>query len=192
MPTTEADGGQDLATERLALRPITRLDVPLIVALAGDAEVAEQTTSIPHPLTANHVKEWLSAQMSEGELTFAIRRKADQSFIGVVGLIMGGHKSAEIGYWIGRTFWGNGYATEAVRRVLRHGFGPPLGLRHVEASVFPDNEASMRVLDKTGFDRAGLSSNPAPARGGDRDVVVYTISRAEFARAALSAAAGRT
>ncbi len=191
MPITEAERGTALATERLSLRPINPLDIPLIVELAGDSRVAEQTTSIAHPLTAKHVKEWLSARMSEGELTYSIRRKSDELFVGVVGLMVKNHASAEIGYWIGRAFWGSGYATEAVRRMLVHGFGP-LDLQHVEANVFPDNEASMRVLTKTGFNKAGTSINPAPARGGDREVVVYHVTRADFARMVLSAAVGRT
>ena len=50
----------------------------------------------------------------------------------------------------------------------------------------------MRVLTKTGFNKTGTSINPAPARGGDREVVVYQVTRADFARAVLAAAVGRT
>jgi 8-oxo-dGTP diphosphatase len=190
MPITAADGGQDLATQRLNLRPVTASDIPLIVDLAGDAEVAEQTTSIPHPLTGPQVEDWLAGHSTDNECTFAVTRKDDGQFIGVVGLTQSDGDQAEIGYWIGRTFWGNGFATEAVRRVLRHGFGP-LGMKQIEASIFPENAASARVLDKTGFTRAGLSAVPAPARGGDREAIVYTVDRVGFARAALSAAVGR-
>ena len=75
--------------------------------------------------------------------------------------------------------------------MLVHGFGL-LSLQQIEANVFPDNEASMRVLTKTGFNKTGTSINPAPARGGDREVVVYHVTRADFARAVLAAAVGRT
>jgi RimJ/RimL family protein N-acetyltransferase len=191
MPTTEADGGTPLATERLNLRPVEKGDLPAIVRLAGDSEVAEWTVSIRHPLTPKQVNEWLAECRGEGEYAFAILRKGEDGLIGVVGLTVGdGGESAEIGYWVGRDYWGNGYATEAVRRVLLYGFGV-LGLSQVDASVFPGNGASIRVLANTGFAKAHTASRAAPARGGEREVIVYTLTRGEFARVTLSQAVGR-
>lgn len=191
MPTTEADGGTHLATERLNLRPVEKRDLPAIVTLAGDSEVAEWTVSIRHPLTPKQVNEWLAACKGEGEHAFAVLRKGEAALIGVVGLTLAEDGArAEIGYWVGRDYWGNGYATEAVRRVLLYGFGV-LGVTQVDASVFPGNDASIRVLTNTGFARARTASRAAPARGGDREVDVYTLTRSEFARVTLSQAVGR-
>lgn len=58
--------------------------------------------------------------------------------------------NAEIGYWIGESYWGNGYGTEAVRLLVRYAFDE-LKLIHVYASVFERNKTSMRVLEKSGF-----------------------------------------
>ncbi len=191
MPTTEAEGGTTLATERLNLRPVNEGDVPAIVTLAGDAGVAEWTVSIRHPLSEEQVQEWLAGRTARGEHAFAILRKGHDSLIGAVGLTVAeGGESGEIGYWIGRDFWGQGYATEAVRRVLLYGFGV-LGLETVEASVFPGNDASVQVLAKTGFKEARSGSLLAPARGGDRQVIVYRLSRSVFARATRAEDAGR-
>jgi ribosomal-protein-alanine N-acetyltransferase len=191
MPTTEADGGTPLATERLTLRPVEKIDLPAIVRLAGDSEVAEWTVSIRHPLTPKQVNEWLSGCAGAGEHAFAILRKGEADLIGVVGLTVDdGGESAEIGYWVGREFWNQGYATEAVRRVLLFGFGV-LGLTQVDAYVFPGNDASIRVLTNTGFAQARTGSRTAPARGGEREVIVYSLPRKEFARATLSQAVGR-
>jgi RimJ/RimL family protein N-acetyltransferase len=77
-----------------------------------------------------------------------------------------------------------------VRRVLLYGFGP-LGLTRVDACVFPGNDASIRVLTNTGFSKARTASRAAPARGGDREVIVYSLTRREFARVTLSQAVGR-
>lgn len=204
MPTTEVDV---LDTERLTLRPVASEDLPAIVALAGDGEVAQWTVSIRHPLSETEVTAWLARSTAGGEHAFAILRKGESELIGVVGITVmaggdsgghagghaeghaGGHRG-EIGYWIGRPYWGNGFATEAVRRVLLHGFGA-LGLAEVEATVFPGNDRSVQVLNKTGFIETGSAERTAPARGGDREVVVYTLTRAAFARVALSQAVGR-
>lgn len=192
MPTTEVDV---LDTERLALRPVAREDIPAIVALAGDAEVAQWTVSIRHPLSEAEVTAWLASRTAGGEQAFAILRKGESALIGVVGITVragadAGGQKGEIGYWIGRPYWGKGFATEAVRRVLLHGFGT-LGLAEVEATVFPGNDRSVQVLNKTGFIETGPAERAAPARGGDREVMVYTLTRAAFARLALSQAVGR-
>ncbi len=62
MPTTEADGATSLATKRLTLRPVTSEDLPAIVALAGNVEVAEWKVSIRHPLSEAQVKAWLGGR----------------------------------------------------------------------------------------------------------------------------------
>jgi RimJ/RimL family protein N-acetyltransferase len=80
--------------------------------------------------------------------------------------------------------------TEAVRRVVRHAFGD-LKLTAIEAGVLPGNERSVGVLIKSGFDVEGRATRPAPARGGDREVLLFEATRASFARAALSQAVGR-
>jgi RimJ/RimL family protein N-acetyltransferase len=195
MATTEVDGGGVLDTERLTLRPVAGEDLPDIVALAGDAEVAQWTVSIRHPLSEPEVAAWLASCAAAGEHAFAILPKGESKLIGVVGITVmaagdaSGHRG-EIGYWIGRPYWGNGFATEAVRRVLLHGFGA-LGLAEVEATVFPGNDRSVQVLNKTGFIETGSAERATPARGGDREVIVYTLTRAAFARSAPSQAVGR-
>jgi len=60
------------------------------------------------------------------------------------------HRRAELGYWVGVPYWGNGYATEAARAVVKYGFGT-LGLHRIFASHFANNPASARVLRKIGM-----------------------------------------
>lgn len=191
MPTTEVNGGAVLESERLTLRPVANEDISAIVALAGDVEVAQWTVSIRHPLSEGQVTEWLAGCVAGREHAFAIQPKDENKLIGIVGItVMGDGKKGEIGYWIGRPYWGNGFATEAVRRVLLHGFGA-LGLAEIEATVFPGNDRSVQVLAKTGFSETGSDHRAAPARGGDRNVIVYTLTKRDFARVALSQAVGR-
>lgn len=196
MPSTEANGGPtgagpELATERLLLRPVAEADIPAIVELAGDAAVSGWTGSIPHPLDAEAVTAWLASHGAEGERTFAVTAKEDGALIGMIGIMpVAGTPRAEIGYWIGRPYWGRGFATEALRRIVTFAFAE-LGLARLEAGVFVGNAASARVLEKAGFKACDRRYRPAPARGGNRETVIYALTRIEFARAALSAAVGR-
>lgn len=185
----------ELATERLVLRPVAREDIPRIVALAGDARVAERTGNVPHPLSRPQVEAWMATLTlspdAPGEHAFAIDRKEDNEFLGVVSLVRSKDEpSAELGYWVGVPHWGQGYASEAVRRIARAAFGE-FGLKRIGAHVFTDNERSVGVLIKAGFDVEGRTTRPAPARGGDREVLVFQATRASFARAALGQAVGR-
>jgi len=100
--------------------------------------------------------------------------------VGGLGLkdVSGEHLRAEIGYWIGRPFRGQGYAREAVRALLRLAFGP-LGLVRIEAGVFPGNAASMRVLRANGFRREGRMRQEVRKDGVGRDVVLYARLRGD-------------
>jgi ribosomal-protein-alanine N-acetyltransferase len=179
----------ELATQRLVLRSVARPDLGRIAVLAGDERVASTTRSVPHPLTEESVVGWFDGLATRGERAFAILRKDEGDLIGVVSVTVGEH-SGEVGYWLGREYWGQGYMSEAVRRIARYAFGD-LKLPALNAEVFVDNERSVGVLVKAGFDIEGRATRPAPARGGTREVLVFRATRSSFARAALSQAVGR-
>jgi RimJ/RimL family protein N-acetyltransferase len=181
----------ELATERLVLRPVARDDLPRIVALASDRRIAEMTRALPHPLTVALATDWFDSLAARREHAFAIASKEGGALIGAITLTLDvDGKKAEIGYWLDHAHWGQGVMTEAVRRVVRHAFGD-LKLTAIEAGVLPGNERSVGVLIKSGFDVEGRATRPAPARGGDREVLLFEATRASFARAALSQAVGR-
>lgn len=181
----------ELTTQRLILRPVVRSDLPDILTLAGEAAVAETTAAIPHPLSEADVEEWLISTTPRDRRAYAVLRAEDQVFIGVLDLTIGGHSGpAHIAFWIGRPYWRQGYATEAVRRLLRFLFGERK-LASVNAESFPENDAAIRVLGKVGFRALNRTMRDAPGRGGKRDVVIFAATRASFAQAALSQAVGR-
>lgn len=187
-----AELGSGLATPRLILRHVEQADIASIVHLANDSRIAETTLSLPHPLTVEHAAQWFDGLGGRNERAFAITLKTEGALIGVVSLTAApGSSSGEIGYWLGHDHWNQGMMTEAVRRVARFAFGD-LKLSGLEAGVFPGNEASVRVLLKSGFEEAGKAVRPAPARGGERDVLLFKATRASFAVMALSQAVGRT
>src|SRR3712207_954652 len=107
-----------LNTARLRLRPPTAGDAPDIQRYASDRDVAAMTLTIPHPYPDGAAEQWvgtLAGRYADGtNVQFAIVERDASSFVGSIGLVIEvGHNRAELGYWIGRPFWGRGYATEA-------------------------------------------------------------------------------
>ena len=168
MPRTghERTGEPTLETERLRLRPLTTSDLAIVMALAGDPRVAEQTARVPHPLTPAAAEAWLqTATGAESrETAFAVVRKHDEQFLGVVGLLFADEEVAELGFWLGRPYWSKGYMTEAVRRVLAYAF-TQRAVATVRACTFLGNTASARVQEKVGMRLIGSEMRQAPARG---------------------------
>src|SRR5678809_1114491 len=116
-----------LTTERLVLRPFTLSDAPEVQRLAGDRDVASTTLNIPHPYREGVAEAWISTHRehyNQGRLiTFAITRRADEAVIGAISLRPHpDHDNAELGYWLGKPYWNQGYGTEAARAILRYGF----------------------------------------------------------------------
>ena len=92
-------------------------DAGRISLLAGDIDVASMTGTIPHPYSEQMAAEWIgSALAGEEGVVFAIVRSG--ALIGCTGYRAFGEDHAELGYWIGKPYWGMGYATEAVRALI--------------------------------------------------------------------------
>jgi [ribosomal protein S5]-alanine N-acetyltransferase len=140
-----------LETSRLQLRAYREADIPELVPLIGAREVAATTGRIPYPYTENDARTFLASIGSDDEVRLSIRLRTDDHLIGGIGLRLNvQHHHAELGYWLGVPYWGNGYATEAARAMLRYGF-QKLGLHRIFASHFKNNPASGRVLKKLGM-----------------------------------------
>jgi RimJ/RimL family protein N-acetyltransferase len=142
-----------LETERLTLRAPCRADVKTIAVLANDRRIAENTARIPHPYGIDDAEQFIeSINKRSGEACFVIT--LDGALIGACG-VDPREGGPEIGYWLGASYWGRGYATEAVRAVIDHAFGD---LEHetLEAGARVSNPASRRVLEKCAFQWTGV------------------------------------
>ena len=155
-----------LESGRLILRAPRAEDVPRIVPLLGDYDVAKNLSRVPHPYTdqdgyafvALAGQKWTLKQ----DYAFSVLRTTDDAFIGMCGVHP--ERGWEMGYWIGKPYWGRGYASEAAGRVVAFAFGE-LGAERLAACWFHDNPASGRVLEKLGFRRADDEERPCLARG---------------------------
>ena len=174
----------ELTTERLLLRPFALADAPIVQQLAGDEAIASTTGTIPHPYEDGMAEEWIGTHpkaFEEGEgVVFAITLCEDKTLIGAIGLtIERDHERAELGYWIGKPYWGNGYCTEAARAVVQFGF-EDLELNRIYATHFARNPASGRVMAKTGMTREGCRRQHFQKWGVLEDLITYAILRSEF------------
>jgi ribosomal-protein-alanine N-acetyltransferase len=166
-------GGRDqrmpgLESERLLLRPLTLDDARHFKALFdGDWDAVKQTGRMPYPPTEAAIRPWIAGHISLHSYAFLLIRKEDRAVLGSGGF-GGTARAAELGYVLGRAYWGMGYATEAVATLLAH--AGQLGLRRLDAYTFLDNLASARVLEKLAFVELGVITRNYPARGGRRDV----------------------
>jgi len=147
-----------LETERLVLRCYRLADVAAIQVLCDDWEIARTTLNIPHPYTEEDAQGFVQRVVDNDNpntYQFAITLK-DDTLIGATGIHRTErHHHAEIGYWIGRPYWGQGYATEAVQRLIQFGF-EQMDLNRIFAGYFSENWASRRVMEKAGLSYEGL------------------------------------
>ncbi len=183
------DGEDRLFTAQLALRPLVSADAGAIAAYLSDWDVVKQTVTVPYPYDERSALTWIARvgrRHEEGrQYAFAITRRVDDAMVGVSSLTLipsppiSGPKSSsegvffgEIGYWLGRPHWGQGYGTEAVEAITALGL-ETLGLRRIEAILFKDNPNSKRVLEKCGYELKRAETRRYPDRGGKRKVLLY-------------------
>jgi RimJ/RimL family protein N-acetyltransferase len=170
-----------LITDRLVLRAFTLADALEVQRLAGDRDIAATTLRIPHPYENGMAEQWIRTIQSKFEngeaIVWAITGKQDNQLMGAIGLeIHQVHESAELGYWIGKPFWGQGYCTEAARAVVHYGF-EQRRLNRIKAHHFATNPASGRVMRKIGMSREGKLIQEVKKWGEFVDLEVYGIVR---------------
>jgi RimJ/RimL family protein N-acetyltransferase len=150
-------------------------DAARIGLLAGDFDVASMTGTIPHPYSEQMAAEWIGSALAGDEgVVFAIVRSG--ALIGCTGYRAFGEDHAELGYWIGKPYWGMGYATEAVRALILHAFETG-GFDYLTVGHFSDNPASARIIAKFGFAPLGKELRDCAARGARAHCLTYRLDR---------------
>lgn len=161
-----------LETDRLVLRLLAAGDVAPIIKMAGDADVARMTMRMPHPYTYDDARAFIAK--ARNAPVFAIT--LNDRLIGCTGIHPADDGAADMGYWLGKSWWGQGFATEAVLELVRYGFRG-LGLSRIKAGHFTDNPASERVLKKCGFHAIGQCQRFCTARNRDVTCNDYALDR---------------
>lgn len=163
------------------LEPVDLSHAASLQAMAGDPAIAA-TTRITHPYPPGQAERFIRVRMREREtgLSWVFAVKHAGAVVGVCGLIeVSPSREAEIGYWIGRSYWGRGFATCAVAKTLGVSFGQ-LNLREVYAKCLTGNYGSQQVLEKNEFRYTGAESHKVPHWPTGTSLLVYRISRTQW------------
>ena len=174
-----------LNTERLVLRRWHADDAPNLFKYASDERVG------PIAGWPTHVSEECSRQVIENVFSrpevYAVCLKENNISLGMVGLLIGKDSNfeildneAEVAYWIGVPFWGQGIIPEAVKKLMRHAF-QTLGVRALWCGYFANNDKSFKAQEKCGFIHHHTEENKFNQFLGDyRTEHISRITREEW------------
>ncbi len=173
-------------SERLLLRPAWPEDWNLVLGGIADEGVVRNLARAPWPYRPEDARRFVASPTDPCFPRFLIARASDAALVGCIG-IDPSEGEIELGYWIARQHWGQGYATEAGRAVID--LARMLGHERLVASHFTDNPASGRVLRKLGFAPTGtVRLRHSCARGEEAPAREYTLGLEEDAQVAMRAA----
>jgi RimJ/RimL family protein N-acetyltransferase len=166
------------------LRPFEAGDAAEVTRLVSDRRIADTTRNIAHPYRHEMAEQWIASLgpnfQAGTQATFAVMHAADHTLMGAIGLtIARADQRAEMGYWLGVPFWGQGYTTEAATALLRYGF-TELGLHRIMATHIARNPASGRVMQKIGMRYEGTLRDHYAKNDAFEDVVYYAILLPEW------------
>ena len=172
-----------LRSSKIILAPFSLDDAPLIEKYAGDFEVARTTLLIPHPYPKGEGAKWIASHsiefLEKNNLIFSIRQHSGH-LIGAINLKLNlSHHNGELGYWIGKPFWGMNYCTEAAQTLVHHGF-TALNLNKIYACHMSINPASGRVMQKIGMTQEGFRKQHFFKNNQAFDIIDYGILRSDY------------
>lgn len=169
-----------LLSNRLELRRMNLSNAESIARLANHPDITKTTMRMPYPCDISYIENWIKQDtLSGGKNTgfFVIYLKNTETAIGVVGLEVDAvNENAELGYWLGRDYWNQGYCTEAAKTIIEYGFNE-LHLNRIWTFFIEGNDASGRVLEKVGMKHEGTFKKHIKKNGTFRDLEYYGIIR---------------
>jgi 8-oxo-dGTP diphosphatase len=176
-----------LRTDRLTIRPLRAEDAAALHRLVNDWDVAKTLARVPFPYPRDLADEWIAstqAQMEEGRAwhlaVTGLGAAGEEALLGCVGLTLDGEgRTAELGYWVGRKSWGQGFGPEAAGRVARWALAN-LDIDKLVASALVENERSQAVLRRIGFRRVGQGERDFLCRGPAMPVVLFEMGRTDL------------
>ncbi|WP_298313715.1 GNAT family protein [uncultured Aquimarina sp.] len=163
--------------KKIKIRGLELSDKSQLAKLANNENIWNNLRDyIPHPYHENDAESFINLTKSQNpKQSFGIEFKNE--LCGVISLIIQEdiyRKSAEIGYWIGEPYWGNGIATKAVALITEYGF-EKLNLIRIFSGIFEHNIASMKTLEKNGYNKEGIFQKAVVKNGRILDEHRYYI-----------------
>lgn len=174
-----------METNRIVLRRLILADSHRIAELANNKNITRNTLSLPHPYTLDDAKTWIGRHednFKENRVyDYGIIDKASNKVVGVVGLSNYENHRGELGYWIGESYWNQGYASEASNLILKHAF-ENLGYNRVYARHIASNPNSGKVMQKIGMTYEGLQVEHERVDGKFEDILLYGITKSQYTK----------
>lgn len=173
-----------LTTQRLVLRELQLSDAADVLVFRGDPYVQRYNGSVYADVAeaeASIKRAHATYQEQEG-VGWAVTFKNNNTVMGAFGIHdwSWGHRRAEIGYDLARSYWGQGIASEALKAILRFGF-EQMNLNHIYAGTIADNHESVRLLENAGFHRDGIRRKWSWEDDGTfHDGALYSLLQDEF------------
>lgn len=178
-----------LITQRLVLRDVERRDIGNLAKQANNLNVSRFLLAVPYPYTKSVAQKFIGHCIKEAKkkprvkYEFGITLREEDRVIGMIGLtgIKKFEGTATIGYWLGEDYWRNGYMTEALERVINFAFDR-LRLRRIDISAFVENESSIGLIEKMGFNYEGtrIKNHRAKSTGEYHDEKIYGLLRKDW------------
>jgi ribosomal-protein-alanine N-acetyltransferase len=173
-------------TSRVSLRWISAADTDAFYAIYSNPEVMRYWSTPPlanREAAANLINKIQEDWKRRVILKWGIARRTDDQLIGSVTLfnLDFNHRRAEIGYALGRPYWGQGYMHETLQALLAYAF-EVLDLHRIEADVDPRNAASIKTLERLGFQREGCLRERWQINGEIQDAFFYGLLKREWVR----------
>lgn len=173
-----------LESERLFLNSLQSADAKELAAALNDFDISKNLAVVPYPYGENDAYAFIG-RVAEGtakgeDHVFVIRHKRDGALVGCCGLHLR-NGAYELGYWIAKPFWRQGFASEAAYRLVSFAFDD-LGAEELTAGWYHDNGISGRVLAKLGFKALKVEKQLSKARGHNVLCNRCMLTRADFGR----------
>jgi len=167
-----------LEGDSVTLHPVEEADAEFLQRLVNDPQV-RPGIGATEPVTLAEEREFVESVGDGDDVQFLVRAGGER--VGTIGLsrLSSAHGNAEVGYFFAPDAWGNGYATDATRTVVAYAF-EERRLHKVYARAFAFNDASMRVLEKTGFEHEGTHRDQVFVNGEHVDVHRYGLLADEW------------
>lgn len=166
-----------IETERLILRPLVIDDSDSLLKIFSDPEVMRYWNTAPWATvqdSLDFIDESNGLMQRQESLILGVYLKPTCELAGKCMLFSYDKESkrAEIGFGLGRDYWGKGYINEAGEALIQYGFNS-LGLRRIEAEIDPNNQSSAKALEKLSFSREGLLRQRWEVNGIVSDSAMY-------------------
>ena len=174
-----------IETGRLVLRPLEPVDAEAVAVYLSDLEVARWLVRVPHPFTVENATDFISQCCATAGLGTAttlglVLRGDDRAVVRGIVALHSLDTRPEIGFWLGRPFWGHGLMSEAVDATLAWAYAN-LDVDTIIAGAFEGNVASLTIQARQGFEVVGMSRRPSLIEDRLLDHVDTRLTRARHA-----------